>query len=649
MQVIPIVAAEHPVKSVVILKSSKAEVVRTFNIALQAGQNKLVISQLPSTIDSQSVRVAGLNFSGSNTTFLSDVVCSTSEAAEDASKAIIHALEVQKNTLTHEKRVLDTQADVLVKYANSLTGEHANPKVMNNFLGTFVEHGKSNIHAIAKIEAETEAINKQIEAERKKASLVKGTANTELTAVITADTDTNVELKVTYIVNETKWSPTYELHAVTGDDGQPSRTVSLHYRARITQSTGEDWADAALTLSTAATDAIIQQIPKLEPVKVRVEYRPQDKGPLLPPLPSHPAPAVPATATTTPQATSIFGQPAPPSAFGQPAPPSTFGQQVQPSIFGSTTTSAPNPSQPSTESVFRQTSAQPLPEEVDEESANESLRTVDEPAKLVTQTPMALAYSVRGKSSIPSDGKEHIVTIAVLDFETDVDYVSVPRVDPRVYLQCQVKNNSEYRLLSGPVSIILDDSYVSKTTISDVNRNDVFNFTLGDDPSVIISYSRLSKTIKEGSGSFADVVNLTTYTTTINVQNKHAFSIENLIIKDAIPICYDSRVRVILRKPKELVKVKEDVLVKVSQSEEMKDKGKEAEAEAEGEAEEVDEEDEKALKVKWTKEKDGLYEYMWRVDPDDRIEMKTVFEMRASVDLSCSFMENIPRFGFGAK
>lgn len=29
-----------------------------------------------------------------------------------------------------------------------------------------------------------------------------------------------------------------------------------------------------------------------------------------------------------------------------------------------------------------------------------------------------------------------------------------------------MKNNSEYRLLPGPVSIILDDSYVSKTTIS---------------------------------------------------------------------------------------------------------------------------------------------------------------------------------------
>lgn len=32
-------------------------------------------------------------------------------------------------------------------------------------------------------------------------------------------------------------------------------------------------------------------------------------------------------------------------------------------------------------------------------------------------------------------------------------------------VQCEVKNTSEYRLLPGPVSVFLDDSYVSKTTI----------------------------------------------------------------------------------------------------------------------------------------------------------------------------------------
>jgi hypothetical protein len=73
-----------------------------------------------------------------------------------------------------------------------------------------------------------------------------------------------------------------------------------------------------------------------------------------------------------------------------------------------------------------------LSDDEDEEDTSDNAN--DTPAKVVTQTPMALTYAVRGKSSIPSDGKEHIVTIAVMSFETDVEYVSVPRVDPRVYL-----------------------------------------------------------------------------------------------------------------------------------------------------------------------------------------------------------------------
>jgi hypothetical protein len=93
------------------------------------------------------VRISGLN--SKNKTYLSDVVCSTSEASEDATSAAIHALQAQKSILTHEKKVLDVQADVLVKYANSLSGEHASPDVMNNFLSSFVEHGKSNIRAVS--------------------------------------------------------------------------------------------------------------------------------------------------------------------------------------------------------------------------------------------------------------------------------------------------------------------------------------------------------------------------------------------------------------------------------------------------------------------------------------------------------------------
>lgn len=52
------------------------------------------------------------------------------------------------------------------------------------------------------------------------------------------------------VLNPT-WEPTYELQAhISPSTDQPSSQVALHYRASITQATGEDWKDAALTLSS---------------------------------------------------------------------------------------------------------------------------------------------------------------------------------------------------------------------------------------------------------------------------------------------------------------------------------------------------------------------------------------------------------------
>ncbi|KAF5359855.1 hypothetical protein D9756_002922 [Leucocoprinus leucothites] len=82
---------------------------------------------------------------------------------------------------------------------------------------------------LAKIDAEIEEIDRQIR--EKKASHVKGSPNIRLAAMITLEEDTNVELKLTYIVNGSSWSLSYELHAFTDGSGQPSETVSLHCHA----------------------------------------------------------------------------------------------------------------------------------------------------------------------------------------------------------------------------------------------------------------------------------------------------------------------------------------------------------------------------------------------------------------------------------
>lgn len=131
-------------------------------------------------------------------------------------------------------------------------------------------------------------ITRKIDLHETESASKKGTALGQVDIVIVADSDTKVDLRLTYssshnllfqaivtdfryvfsVVSNVKWTPTYELHATTVN-GKPSSSVSLHYRARVLQSTGEDWNNTTLTLSTIASDTVVKRIPELYPVKVR--------------------------------------------------------------------------------------------------------------------------------------------------------------------------------------------------------------------------------------------------------------------------------------------------------------------------------------------------------------------------------------------
>ncbi|KXN80616.1 Protein F37C4.5 [Leucoagaricus sp. SymC.cos] len=614
MNTIRILASDYPVTSVTVLKSSKAEVSRNFEISLEDGRNKVIVTKLPTTIDEQSVRISLLNLDGtpSENTHLSDTVCSVVDnPVDDPTRNTLRSLEIKKSGLQSERKMLDTQAEVMVTYARSLTGQSAGIKDVDAFLSAFTERGKKNIEASMKIEEQIAEVNKQIQEEKRKKAQVKGSVNTEIGLVIAAEGEARIRLHLTYVVNNTKWTPTYEFYALTGEDGKPLKKVSFHYHASVKQATGEDWTDTLLTLSTVATDAIMKEIPTLQPVTI---HPPQPASARVPGSPR----SIRQGRSRTPvfdrrrRSRSRSRSPSRTPIIVQPMP-------SQPTIV--------NAYVPSTSTSFRvapdfQASQEALPDDgivaiSDDEDFNEFRNVdggkVDVPTTLVTQTPMTLTYAVRGRADIPSDGKDHTVTIAILTFEADIEYISVPKVDPRVFLQCKVQNDSEYRLLPGPVSVILDNNYVSRSRLSDVNRNDTFTFTLGDDPSIIISYERISTVTKEGTHTFAEPIDITTYTTTISVHNTHAFPIENLAIRDAIPISIsDKRIKVLLRKPQELVGAQEGAFVEVDDGD--------------------DSSGDKPL-VKWEKQEDGLYEYRWTVGAEDTAKFETVFDVKAPADL----------------
>ncbi|KAK0472056.1 hypothetical protein IW261DRAFT_1343884 [Armillaria novae-zelandiae] len=616
---IRILASDFPVKSATIYKSSKAEVVRIFPLNLKVGQNTVEIRGLPSTIDTHSVRVSGLGDGR-----LLDVVCKfgnnkSTSCASDSPAETIRTLKAKKSVLESEKRVRGHEADILVQYAKSLTGEFVAPVQMTQFLQSFVEQGRKNTEAVSSIDEKIIEIDRLLEIEADKSSLKKGTLTGEVHVVVGATAPESIQMQITYIVDHTSWVPTYELHATT-ENGKPSAKVYLHYRARVTQSTGEDWKDAVITLNTSSNDLSRKTIPKLQQIKIRPQqarWRPPafnsnnqtslfDKGSAFV-LESCPKQQQQQVSSLIPIRRGLFGQP---TAGGT----SAFG------AFGGPSSEArPQPQAEATQFP------PPESEEIFEEIVLPDGSATPEASTLVTETPFAISYSVEGKSTIPSDGIAHQVTVAVLPFQSSTSYVTVPRIDPRLFLQCRVKNTSEYRLLPGPVRVILDNTYVSLTHIHDIVTGDTFDCTLGDDATAKVTYARTFKTARSSGGAFVETINTTTYTTKITVHNKHAFAIEDLAVKDVIPMCDDNRVKVVLRKPDVLASAKEG---------EVPDVGTQG------------------LKVRWEAtvdgkggEKEGKFEWKWRVDAGAQATMETQWEVKGASDLT--LVETSASAGFG--
>ncbi|KAF8270682.1 hypothetical protein EI94DRAFT_1698657 [Lactarius quietus] len=254
-------ADNYPIKSVTVFKSNNAEVVRVFDVSLQSGQSKIQIIHLPGSIDTESARVSGLQVGDAQ---LSDMVCSVGRGIEEvdpqSTSEVIRKLRVKRTALEEDLDALDNISTNMTCYSETLVGGNVSPSQAETFFENLLTRSQTLRSQRVELEEEILQLTRQIDVLSSAEMRKKGKSDGEVTVVITAEHTTEIELKLTYLVQNAAWSAAYELHATT-DAGIPSPSVSLHYRARITQSTGEDWTGVALTLSTADMNLSTQRIP----------------------------------------------------------------------------------------------------------------------------------------------------------------------------------------------------------------------------------------------------------------------------------------------------------------------------------------------------------------------------------------------------
>ena len=232
-----------------------ASVTRVISLDLPSGDNTLVARDFPLALDPSSLRVEG-------------------EAGDKLTIGAIDTRQPRQITPANLPEI-DKRIEALKDQRADLDGTIASAEARRKFAERFAEASPAGLGekgearplsdwraafaAVADEVATTEAAireaqRKQRDIDRDIARLeqdrsAKPPAKLEVRIDLASAAATKATLRVTYSVRNARWAPLYDARLDTGaKDRKPA--LELVRRAEITQSTGEDWSNVTLGVST---------------------------------------------------------------------------------------------------------------------------------------------------------------------------------------------------------------------------------------------------------------------------------------------------------------------------------------------------------------------------------------------------------------
>lgn len=231
---------------------NRAQVTRELKTRVEAGRTNLILSGLTANLDQQSIQVSGkgaitiLGISH-NQNYLSD------HNRPKSLQVLYDSLEIYRTQLVqeqHQKEVLNKEEQLLLSN-QKIGGANQNLtvnelKAMADFYRTRLgDIGTGKIKSDERIKKINDRITKLNQQIREQNDLYNRNTS-EIVVSVSADAATAVELEVNYIVANAGWYPVYDLRAAN-----TRSPIQLNYKANVFQSTGEEWKNVRLKLSTA--------------------------------------------------------------------------------------------------------------------------------------------------------------------------------------------------------------------------------------------------------------------------------------------------------------------------------------------------------------------------------------------------------------
>lgn len=475
--------------SAVTVYTDRAVVTRTATVELGGGQSELIFANLPEALLDQSVQVSGRGTAqatildvAARRTFVDFTPNTRVKEIEDQ----LRALRNDDRRLADEVAVLGSQRDSVTEFmknAVAATKDAGRPKLED--VRATLEFGQKQLLEIAqanqKLDQQREELSNKIAALEQQLNELRGTGGKGFKTVVvrvSAAQAGNLELALSYTVGNARWTPSYDARVVSGE-----RAVALNYFGVVRQSTGEDWKNVALTLSTA---------------------RPSLGG---------------AAPTLTAWNLDVW--------VNRPMPVAAAAAREE--IYASKVAQASRAREVNLQAFTTNVAADmaaPPPE-------------VEMAGATVESGATSASFKIATASTIPSDGSAQKVPIAAAKLAANPEYLTVPKRQQTAFLTTKVVNSTDFPLLAGAMNVFLDGTFVATSNLRTVMAGEKFDLALGADEGISVKHKRVQK-FTEDTG-LTNSGKRVTYEYLLTIQNNKK-SAERVIVVDQLPLSRNEKI-----------------------------------------------------------------------------------------------------------
>jgi uncharacterized protein (TIGR02231 family) len=424
--------------------TDRALITRQGNVQLTGTETQLVIEKLPMTIDPESIRVSGrgqaaVKILGVNSEFRRFTQPVNDKIAEVTAQ--IEALTVEQQQIQTQMATVQMQSDFVIglqqkteeTFSNGLAKQKISLLETLGFIDTIGQKFTEYATSIANYRQQHQELEKQLQVYRSRLNSFSNPQATESYQII-VDMEIaaagQFQLEVSYVVERASWQPLYDLRIDT-----TSRQLQLTYLAEITQRTGEDWTNVALTLSTAQ----------------------------------------PGLGTLPPQLNPWYVD------WPHPVTGQESMRRRQPSPASSALTMMAGEVEVDDSVIWEEGAI----------AAENVVSTTNRQGGVVI-------FQLAGGGNIPNDGSPHKATIFRQELPCQLNYIAMPILVGFTYLRARVQNPSEgATLLPGNANIFRDEMFVGTTNLENIAPGQDFQLNLGIDESISIDRQLVERQVEK--------------------------------------------------------------------------------------------------------------------------------------------------------